>query len=98
VGATVNVKCSDKKELVPATIQKIQDCSQYTVGMYFPITIFIYVFNFGFFAVFNDGDIKCLKRTAICLKSGKHFADSTTPLRTTIIESRRVQTHKKSIR
>jgi len=49
VGATVDIKCSDKKELVRATIQKIQDCSQYTVGMYFPITIyFIYVFNFSF--------------------------------------------------
>lgn len=33
VGATVEVKCSDKKEFVEATIQKIQDCSQYTVGM-----------------------------------------------------------------
>ncbi|XP_016663267.1 AT-rich interactive domain-containing protein 4B-like isoform X2 [Acyrthosiphon pisum] len=78
VGATVNIKCSDKKELVPATIQKIQDFSEYTV-------------------VFNDGDIKCLKRTAICLKSGKYFSNSATPLRTTIIESCRVQTHKKSI-
>lgn len=48
MGATVDVKCSDKKEFLKATIQKIQDCSQYTVGMYFPITIFIYVFNFFF--------------------------------------------------
>jgi len=43
VGATVDVKCSDKKELVQATIQKIQDCSQYTVGMYFFIILFIYI-------------------------------------------------------
>jgi len=49
VGATVDVKCSDKKELVRATIQKIQDCSQYTVGMYFPIAVFIiYRFNLVF--------------------------------------------------
>jgi hypothetical protein len=34
VGATVEVKCGDKKEFSQATIQKIQDCSQYTVGMY----------------------------------------------------------------
>jgi len=61
--------------------------------MYFPIAIFIYVFNFDFFAVFDDGDIKCLKRTAIYLKSGKHYADSST----TIIESRISRTHKKSI-
>jgi len=33
VGATVDIKCSDKKELVQATIKKIQDFSQYTVGM-----------------------------------------------------------------
>lgn len=42
MGATVDIKCSDKKELVRATIQKIQDCSQYTVGMYFPIIKFIF--------------------------------------------------------
>jgi len=42
VGATVDIKCSDKKELVRATIQKIQDCSQYTVGMY--LNIFIFTF------------------------------------------------------
>lgn len=33
VGATVEVKSSDKKEFVEATIQKIQDYTQYTVGM-----------------------------------------------------------------
>ncbi|XP_060843777.1 AT-rich interactive domain-containing protein 4A-like isoform X3 [Rhopalosiphum padi] len=92
VGATVDVKCSDKKELVQATIQKIQDCSQYTV-------------------VFDDGDITCLKRTALCLKSGKHFAASATldqlplthpehigitPVRTTIVQGRRSRKHKKS--
>ncbi|XP_060868369.1 AT-rich interactive domain-containing protein 4B-like isoform X3 [Metopolophium dirhodum] len=92
VGATVDVKCSDKKELVRATIQKIQDCSQYTV-------------------VFDDGDITCLKRTALCLKSGRHFAASATldqlplthpehigvtPVRTTIVQGRRSRKHKKS--
>ncbi|XP_022168878.1 AT-rich interactive domain-containing protein 4B-like isoform X2 [Myzus persicae] len=92
VGAIVDIKCSDKKELVRATIQKIQDCSQYTV-------------------VFDDGDITCLKRTALCLKSGRHFAASATldqlplthpehigvtPVRTTIVQGRRSRKHKKS--
>lgn len=92
VGAIVDIKCSDKKELVRATIQKIQDCSQYTV-------------------VFDDGDITCLKRTALCLKSGRHFAASATldqlplthpehigitPVRTTIVQGRRNRKHKKS--
>ncbi|KAE9524346.1 hypothetical protein AGLY_015385 [Aphis glycines] len=93
VGATVDIKCSDKKELVRATIQKLQDCSQYTV-------------------VFDDGDITCLKRTALCLKSGKHFAASATldqlplthpehigitPVKTTIVQGRRNRKHKKSV-
>ena len=34
----------------------------------------------------------------MCLKSGKHFADSATTPRTTKIECRGVQTHEKSIR
>lgn len=32
VGQVVQVKHPDRKELVEATITKIQDCSQYTVG------------------------------------------------------------------
>lgn len=32
VGHTVLAKHSEKKEFVEATITKIQDCSQYTVG------------------------------------------------------------------
>jgi hypothetical protein len=31
-GANVEVKHPDKKEFVDATITKLQDCSQYTVG------------------------------------------------------------------
>lgn len=31
-GQVVQAKHPDKKELVEATISKIQDCSQYTVG------------------------------------------------------------------
>jgi len=42
VGAIVEVKCSDKKELIKATIQKIQDCSQYTVGML--VILFLFCF------------------------------------------------------
>lgn len=33
VGAIVDVKSLDKKTTIKATILKIQDCSQYTVGM-----------------------------------------------------------------
>jgi len=36
------------------------------------------IFFFFFVAVFDDGDITCLKRTALCLKSGRHFAASAT--------------------
>lgn len=32
VGANVEVKLPDKKDLVEGSIVKIQDCSQYTVG------------------------------------------------------------------
>lgn len=32
VGASVGVKSPNNKELIPATIKKIQDCSLYTVG------------------------------------------------------------------
>ncbi|KAG5900579.1 AT-rich interactive domain-containing protein 4B [Gonioctena quinquepunctata] len=59
VGQLVQAKHSDRKELVEATITKIQDCSQYTV-------------------VFDDGDITTLRRTALCLKSGRHFNESET--------------------
>ncbi|XP_030762645.1 AT-rich interactive domain-containing protein 4A-like isoform X2 [Sitophilus oryzae] len=59
VGAHVQVKHPDRKDLVDATITKIQDCSQYTV-------------------VFDDGDITTLRRTALCLKSGRHFNESET--------------------
>ncbi|XP_018568541.1 AT-rich interactive domain-containing protein 4B isoform X2 [Anoplophora glabripennis] len=59
VGQLVQAKHPDKKELVDATITKIQDCSQYTV-------------------VFDDGDITTLRRTALCLKSGRHFNESET--------------------
>jgi len=45
VGNTVEVKCNDKAEFVEAVIQKIQDCSQYTVGMYFS-TFFLFVYVF----------------------------------------------------
>lgn len=59
VGSVCEVKHPEKKEFVEATINKIQDCSQYTV-------------------VFDDGDITTLRRTALCLKSGRHFAESET--------------------
>ncbi|XP_050438294.1 AT-rich interactive domain-containing protein 4B-like isoform X2 [Adelges cooleyi] len=92
IGANVEVKCNEKKELLEGIIQKIQDHSQYTV-------------------VFDDGDITCLKRSALCLKSGKHFAASatldqlplthpehiTSPTRNTIVYGRRSRKHKKSV-
>ncbi|XP_002134394.3 serine-rich adhesin for platelets isoform X1 [Drosophila pseudoobscura] len=59
VGAVVEVRHPDRKEIVEATIAKIQDGSQYTV-------------------VFDDGDITTLRRTALCLKSGRHFNESET--------------------
>nr|XP_012227124.1 PREDICTED: AT-rich interactive domain-containing protein 4B [Linepithema humile] len=59
VGASVEARHADRKEFVEATINKIQDCSQYTV-------------------VFDDGDITTLRRSALCLKSGRHFAESET--------------------
>ncbi|XP_004518814.1 AT-rich interactive domain-containing protein 4B isoform X2 [Ceratitis capitata] len=59
VGATVEVRHPDRKDLVEGTVTKIQDCSQYTV-------------------VFDDGDITTLRRTALCLKSGRHFNESET--------------------
>lgn len=31
-----------------------------------------------FVLVFDDGDITTLRRTALCLKSGRHFAESET--------------------
>lgn len=34
VGQVVQAKHHEKKELVEATITKIQDCSQYTVGKF----------------------------------------------------------------
>ncbi|XP_017474374.1 PREDICTED: AT-rich interactive domain-containing protein 4B [Rhagoletis zephyria] len=59
VGATVEVRHPERKDLVEGTVTKIQDCSQYTV-------------------VFDDGDITTLRRTALCLKSGRHFNESET--------------------
>ncbi|XP_055380997.1 AT-rich interactive domain-containing protein 4B [Condylostylus longicornis] len=59
VGASVEVKHPERRDLVEATITKIQDGSQYTV-------------------VFDDGDITTLRRTALCLKSGRHFNESET--------------------
>lgn len=59
VGATVEIKLPDRRDLVEATITKIQDSSLYTV-------------------VFDDGDITTLRRSALCLKSGRHFNESET--------------------
>lgn len=59
VGAQVEAKHPEKAQFVEAVINKIQDCSQYTV-------------------VFDDGDITTLRRTSLCLKSGRHFAESET--------------------
>lgn len=42
IGALVEVKGSDKKDLIKATIRKIQDSSQYTVGMM--VILFLFCF------------------------------------------------------
>lgn len=70
------------------------------------------MYSLMLFSVFDDGDITCLKRTALCLKSGKHFAASATldqlplthpehigitPVKTTIVQGRRNRKHKKSV-
>ena len=39
---------------------------------------FLILFLFIFTAVFDDGDITTLRRSALCLKSGRHFAESET--------------------
>lgn len=36
----------------------------------------IFIYYLFYFAVFDDGDITSLKRSALCLKSGRHFAAS----------------------
>jgi len=59
VGANVEARHPDKNLFIEATVNKIQDCSQYTV-------------------VFDDGDITTLKRSALVLKSGRHFNESET--------------------
>ncbi|KAK8753345.1 hypothetical protein OTU49_003980, partial [Cherax quadricarinatus] len=59
IGAQVKANHPDKNQYVDAIVNKIQDCSQYTV-------------------VFDDGDITTLRRTSLCLKSGRHFAESET--------------------
>lgn len=45
VGQVVQAKHPDKKELVEATIAKIQDCSQYTVGKLFFSSLYHIVTN-----------------------------------------------------
>lgn len=59
VGGVIEVRHPERKDIVEATITKIQDGSQYTV-------------------VFDDGDITTLRRSALCLKSGRHFNESET--------------------
>lgn len=44
IGQVVQAKHPDRKELVEATISKIQDCSQYTVGKRNCIFILAYFF------------------------------------------------------
>lgn len=79
--------------------------------MYLDTFYFYYLLIFvSYFTVFDDGDITSLKRTALCLKSKKHFAASATldqlplthpehigitPIRN--IHGRRSQKHKKSL-
>ena len=79
VGATIEAKHPEKNTYCEGLISKIQDCSQYTVGK-FPFTTFHWKYAqvFHFDTVFDDGDITTLRRTALCLKSGRHFAESET--------------------
>lgn len=82
VGHTVQARHSEKKEFIEATISKIQDCSQYTVGectkTHTHTRDIIQLEEVLFALVFDDGDITTLRRTALCLKSGRHFNESET--------------------
>lgn len=81
MGAQVEAKHPDKAQFFEATISKIQDCSQYTVGelvIVFYFIISVSLFSHFTLTVFDDGDITTLRRTALCLKSGRHFAESET--------------------
>lgn len=81
VGAQVEAKHPDKAQFFEATISKIQDCSQYTVGKLVSYVLLNYYSQLIFLfhsTVFDDGDITTLRRTALCLKSGRHFAESET--------------------
>ncbi|KAA0199218.1 hypothetical protein HAZT_HAZT000693 [Hyalella azteca] len=66
VGSSVKAMHPDRANHQDATIAKIQDCSQYTVGSLMVMETH----------VFDDGDITTLRRTSLCLKSGRHFAES----------------------
>lgn len=78
VGQLVQARHPEKREFLDAIITKIQDCSQYTVGEFCCDSrkeAFMVLFQF---LVFDDGDITTLRRTALCLKSGRHFNESET--------------------
>lgn len=45
VGQVVQIKHPEKKELCEATITKIQDCSQYTVGMFSLSNLYMFVLS-----------------------------------------------------
>ena len=70
----------EKAQFLEAVINKIQDCSQYTVGKWFKniINVNLYTSLCLLLSVFDDGDITTLRRTSLCLKSGRHFAESET--------------------
>lgn len=82
VGSTVEVK-SAEGVFSEAVISKLTDASWYTVGKCTCNSTAVYCRHYGlisdqllFFAVFDDGDEKTLRRTSLCLKGERHFAES----------------------
>lgn len=80
VGSTVEVKTNEGLSS-EAVIGKLTDASLYTVGEWLPLGHMTLGFkgqevSVCLFSVFDDGDEKTLRRTSLCLKGERHFAES----------------------
>ncbi|XP_054572001.1 AT-rich interactive domain-containing protein 4A isoform X4 [Eptesicus fuscus] len=71
VGAIVETRTSDGS-FQEAIISKLTDASWYTV-----VTWLLWLFHPRLY-VFDDGDERTLRRTSLCLKGERHFAESET--------------------
>lgn len=80
VGSTVEVKTNEGLSS-EAVISKLTDASLYTVGEWPPLGHMTHgskgpEVSVCLFSVFDDGDEKTLRRTSLCLKGERHFAES----------------------